>query len=586
MEVTRLFDLLDYRKENYPTAPVFTAKEDGKWVKHYLNEYYEKSELVSYGLLNLGLKRGEKVALISSSRPEWNFLDMGVQQMGGIMVPIYPTISEDDYKYILSHAEVRFIFLEGPELLRKIKNILPELPNVEKIYTFKKRDENTNSFDELLELGRENPRAEELKEIKASILPSDMVTMIYTSGTTGFPKGVMLSHENLISNFLAVRDIPNPEFSRALSYLPLCHIYERMMNYMYQHRGFEIFYAESPAKVADNIKETLPEMMTTVPRLMEKIYDKVYRKGEKMTGIKKKIFYWALDFATKYDSEKDSFFYNLQKNIADKFVYSAIRENFGGYLQLIVSGGAAIQPRLARFFNCLGLLIFEGYGLTETSPVIAVSRREKGGRRVGTVGPPLTGIEVMISPENNEILCRGKNVMLGYYKSPELTAEAIDKDGWFHTGDTGVLEKGHLRITGRCKSLFKTSMGKFVNPEAIESKFKESPFISDMMVVGENQKFAAALITPDFEFLKEWQIRHGIKCNSQEEMINNKETLQRYQKVLSKYNKYFGDTEQVKRFKLINGDWTEANGCLTPTLKLKRKKVSELYKDEIDELFK
>ena len=384
---------------------------------------------------------------------------------------------------------------------------------------------------------------------------------------------------------MAVRNIPNAEFTRCLSYLPLCHIYERMMNYMYQYRGFEIFYAENVGKVADNIKETQPEMMTTVPRLLEKIYDKVYRKGEKLKGIKKEIFYWAVEYATDYEFENTGFIYNLKRKIADKLVYSAIRENFG-VLQLVVSGGAAIQPRLARFFNCLGMDIFEGYGLTETSPVIAVSRREKGGRKVGTVGPPLDGIEVKIDSRNNEILCRGRNVMLGYYKAPDLTAEVIDSEGWFHTGDTGALEKGLLRITGRVKSLFKTSMGKYVNPEAIEAKFKESPFILDMMVVGENQKFAAAIITPDFEFLKDWQLRHGIKCNSQEEMIVDKETLARYNKVMAKYNKYFGDTEQIKRFKLVNEVWSESNGFLTPTMKLRRKKVMEVYSEEIENLFK
>ena len=585
MEITRLFDILEYKTLNHPNHPVFSYKEGGKWEKHYVKEYVEKSNLVSYGLLKMGLKRGEKVALISSSRPEWNYLDMGVQQIGAIMIPIYPTISEDDYKYILNHAEIKFIFLEGPELLRKISNILPEVPSVEHIYTFKKRDENISSFDELLELGSNNPAPDKVKEIKDSISPKDMVTMIYTSGTTGTPKGVMLSHENLVSNFMAVHTIPNEEFTRCLSYLPLCHIYERMMNYMYQYRGFEIIYAESVGKVADNIKETQPEMMTTVPRLMEKIYDKVYRKGEKLKGFKKEIFYWALDFATDYEFENKSFIYSLKHKIADKLVYSAIRENFGG-LQLVVSGGAAIQPRLARFFNCLGMTIFEGYGLTETSPVIAVSRRTKGGRKVGTVGPPLENIEVKIDPNNNEILCRGKNVMIGYYKAPELTAEVIDTEGWFHTGDTGKLENGLLSITGRVKSLFKTSMGKYVNPEAIEGKFKESPFILDMMVVGENQKFAAAIITPDFEFLKDWQARHDIHCSSQEEMINDKKTLERYNKVMAKYNKYFGDTEQVKRFKLINETWTEANGFLTPTMKLRRRKVMEVYKDEIDNLFR
>ncbi len=472
-------------------------------------------------------------------------------------------------------------------MFRKIKNILPELPLIKGIYTFKGHDDSTKSFEELLTFGSKNPDPEKLEKIKESIKTEDLVTIIYTSGTTGFPKGVMLSHENLISNFMAVTNIPKQHFSRIISFLPLCHIYERMMNYMYQYRGFEIYYAENVAKVAENISEVRPHMVTAVPRFLEKIYDKIYRKGEKMHGVKKSIFYWALDLALEYELENRSWWYNQQKNIANKFVYKAIRDNFGGCLEMVVSGGAAIQPRLARFFTCLGLNVYEGYGLTETSPVIAVSSDKKNGRKIGTVGLPLQGIEVKIVESTNEIICKGKNVMIGYYKAPELTSEVIDSDGWFHTGDTGIIEpQGQLRITGRTKSMFKTSMGKFVNPEIIETKFKESAFILEMMVVGENQKFAAAVITPDFDFLKDWQLKHGIQCNTPKEMLENKDTLARYQKVINKYNKNFGDTEQIKRFKLINDTWTESNGCLTPTLKLKRKIVAERCKDDIENLFK
>lgn len=587
MEVTRLFDLLEYRKTTNPDRPVFAAKREGKWEEFTIDDYIEMSTNISYGLLAMGLQPGEKVALISSNRPEWNFLDMGVQQMGGILVPIYPTISEDDYKYILSNAAVKFIFLEGPELLRKIRNILPELPNVQKIYTFKKRDEQTSDFAELVDLGKANPVPERLQGIRNSIKSKDMVTMIYTSGTTGMPKGVMLSHENIIFNFMGVRETPKPYFSRTMSFLPLCHVYERMMNYFYQFAGYETFYAENMGKVADNIAEVKPHLMCSVPRFLEKIYDKIYRKGEKMKGIKKKLFYWTLDLATEYDLDNRSLCYKLKWRIANRLTYRKLMENFGGCLEMIVSGGAGIQPRLASFFTCIGMSIYEGYGLTETSPVIAVSSSAKNGRKIGTAGPPLPGVEVRIDPETKEILCRGKNVMLGYYQAPELTKEVIDADGWFHTSDTGeLLPTGQLRITGRTKTMFKTSMGKFVNPEVIEEKFKESPFILEMMVVGEGQKFAAALITPDFDFLRDWQRRHGIHCETREEMIADKQTLERYKRVMAKYNQFFGETEQVKKFKLLSETWSEANGLITPTLKIKRKKVMERYAQEIENLFK
>ena len=587
-KITRLFDILDYRKEKYPNnPPVFTAKLDGQWIEHSLDEYIETSRNVSYGLLQLGIQPGDKVALISTSRPEWNFLDMGVQQIGAVLVPIYPTISEDDYRYILSHAEVKLIFLEGPELLRKISNILPELSHVQKIFTFKKQNENTSNFQELVDLGKANPNPEKVQAIKDSIKPTDMVTMIYTSGTTGFPKGVMLSHQNIITNIYGTEYVLDERFTRSLSFLPLCHIYERMMNYLYQFMGMNTYYAENIGKAVDNMKDARPHIICCVPRILEKIYDKIYRKGETLKGIKKKIFYWTLDFGTEYELQNNSWLYNLKWKLADRITYGAIREIFGGECMKVVSGGAAIQPRLARFFTCVGLRLHEGYGLTETAPVIAVTTNDINGIKFGTAGPPLRGIEVKIDPETKDIICRGKSVMLGYYKEPELTAEVIDKDGWFHTGDTGLIEpEGQVRITGRIKSVFKTSMGKFVNPEVIEEKFKESPFVLDMMVVGEGQKFAAALIAPDFEFLRDWQKRHGINCATPQEMIEDKQTLERYKKVMEKYNKFFGETEQVKRFKLVADTWSEANGMLTPTLKIKRRKVMSRYQNEIEELFK
>ena len=596
MEITRLFDLLQYRKERQPERAVFVAKYDGEWRKIFIDEYIEKVNKISYALLHLGIQRDVKVAVISSNRPEWNYLDMAVQQIGAVLVPIYPTISADDYRFILDNAEVKLIFLENTDLLRKIKDILPDMHHVEGIYTFKASDTLQGIVDELslrggtlsdlIALGGEHSAADRVEAIKASIKPRDVATMIYTSGTTGFPKGVMLCHENILTCVNGVKMTPKPYFTRAMSFLPLCHIYERMMNYLYQFMGYETYYAESIAKVAENVKYARPYMMTAVPRFIEKMYDAIYRSGQKQKGIKKKIFFRALNLAMDYDLDGTNFWYNCRRKFYDKLVYKKIRDTFGGCLEMFVSGGSAIQPRLAKFFTCVGMDIYEGYGLTETSPVIAVSSALPHGRKLGTAGLPLPGIEVKVLPETNEIVCRGKNVMLGYYKAPELTAQVIDSDGWLHTGDTGAFEpEGQLRITGRTKTMFKTSMGKYVNPEVLEEKFKESPFVLDMMVVGENQKFAAALILPDFDFLKEWQERHGIHCDSRDEMVTEPRTLARYQRVVDKYNALFGATEQVKRYKIINDTWTEANGCMTPTLKIKRKVIEQRCKSEIEKLF-
>ena len=594
-QLTRLFDLPAYRKATRPEVPVFIAKYNGQWRKIFVDEYIESINAVSYGLMNKGLKRGDTVALISGDRPEWNILDLAVQQVGAILVPIYATISENDYRYILKDCNARYIFLETAELVRKIKNILPELDKVEGLYSFNEikpevreawtASQPLDTLEVLMSEGREHPEPQRLEELKAQIQPRDCATMIYTSGTTGFPKGVMLCHENILTCMHGVEKTPKHYFTRSMSFLPLCHVYERMMNYFYQYMGYETWYAENIAKVVDNLKDARPYIMTAVPRVIEKMYDGIYRKGEALKGIKRKIFFWSLNLGMQYDLDGNSWLFELKRKIADKLVYKQIRDGFGGCLEMFVSGGSAIQPRLARFFTCIGMDIYEGYGLTETAPVIAVSTRD--GRKLGTVGLPLPGVEVRILEDTKEIVCRGSNVMLGYYNQPELTAAAIDKDGWFHTGDTGVFEPGgQLRITGRIKTMFKTSMGKFVNPETLEEKFKESPFVLDMMVVGENQKFAAALIIPDFNFLKDWQERHGIFCKDRDDMVTNKATLERYQRVVDKYNKLFGDTERIKRYKVLNDSWTEENGCMTPTLKIKREIVSKRCAAEIEELFK
>ena len=588
MEVKRLFDLLPYRKQTNPQRPVFTYKENGEWKKHYIGEYISNANLISYGLLAMGVNKGENIALISAGRPEWNYVDMGVQQIGAVLVPIYPTISEDDYRFILNNAEVKYIIVETEALLHKIQHIQADLPLLKQIYTINPI-ENTPSLQDIINLGINNQDPDILQKIQDGITTDDIATIIYTSGTTGTPKGVMLPHKSILLNLFGIEESPLPHFTNALSWMPLCHIYERMMNYLYQYKGFETYYAENIGKVTENILDAKPHIMAAVPRFLEKVYDKIYRKGEKLTGFKRKVFFWALELGFRYDinEKKLSLWYKLQRKIADKLIYKTIRESLGGNLDMLVSGGASIQPRLTRFFSCVGLTLYEGYGLTECGPLVAVTNSH-GGRKVGTVGFPLRGLEVRIDPETKEIQCKGGNVMKGYYKSPELTAEVIDSEGWFHTGDTGRFdEEGFLFLTGRTKSMFKTSMGKFVNPEVIEDKMKESPFILDMMVVGEGQKFAGAIIEPDFDFLKDWQMRHHItNCQTREEMISNPQTLARYQRVIDKYNATLGNTEQVKKFCLITDNWTDANRFLTPTLKIRRRVIANAYKSQIEELFK
>ena len=600
-EPTRLFDLLQWRRERCPERPVFRFKENNEWKGHYIDEYIEKCNLISYALLQMGVKKGENIGLISAGRPEWNYVDFGVQQTGAVLLPIYPTISEEDYQFILNDARVRLLIVETPALYNKICHIRQRLPQLERLCTIvpvpasnNADEEKVPTLEDVYALGRrymeENPGVvAQLEEIKSSLTTDDVCTMIYTSGTTGTPKGAMLTHRGLIMNVQEIKESPGKSWTKALSWLPMCHIYERMMGYLYQWLCFEIAYAESIAKVGDNCKEFSPNMMACVPRFIEKVYDKIFRKGEKLKGLKKKIFDWALGLAFEYDLDetKLSSWYLLQKKIADKLVYKEIRESMGGELYMLVSGGATIQPRLTRFFSCVGLDLYEGYGLTECSPLIAVTNSNKKGRKIGSVGFAMRSIEVRIDPATGEIQCRGGNVMKGYYNAPELTAEAIDSEGWFHTGDTGYFDPdGYLFITGRTKSMFKTSMGKYINPEVIEEKMKQSPFILDMMVVGAEQKFAAALISPDFDMLTDWCRRHGVKAASKEEMIADKQVVARYQKVVDKYNAELGVTEQIKRFALVADAWTEANKMLTPTQKLIRRNVAAAYETQIEALFK
>lgn len=599
--VERLFDILPYHAENYnPDSEVLAFKESGKWVTYSINEYRKAADTLSYALLSYGINKGDKVATIMPGRPEWNIIDIAILQIGAVHVPIYPTIKEADYKYILRHGEVKFIFVPGMDIYRKIEHLVPEMDNLVGVCSLRPIN-GTIYFKDLMDKGKEvlsieEPQTEskellnkdsKLDEIRNGIKTHDLATIIYTSGTTGNPKGVMLTHANIISNFMAVEHIlPVREGGRALSYLPLCHIYERMLNYLFQYAGISVYYAESIALIAENIREVKPDIVTTVPRLLEKIYDKIIASGRKLPKLKKSLFFHAVHLGNHFKEDgANSAIYKLQLKVMDKLVFSKWRSALGGNLKVVVSGGAALQPRLAHTFWAAGVPVIEGYGLTETSPVIAVNEFGKGGTRFGTVGRPLKNTQVKIA-NDGEILAKGPGLMLGYYKEPELTKSVIDNEGWFHTGDIGMLiPEGHLKITGRKKEIFKTSLGKYISPELIENKFKESPFIDTLIVLGENQKFAAALIVPDFIFLQSWCKVKEIEYTSNKEMINNPVIKKRFENVIRKYNHYFGATEHIKKFQLMSEEFSIETGELTPSLKLKRDFINKKYADVIEKLF-
>lgn len=586
MEVTRLYDILDHYLEKYPNQDAaLVSKKAGVWQKISIQEYVSQTNLISYGLMALGVEKGDNVGLVSGNRPEWNMIDFAIMQIGAVSVPIYPNISQEDYRHILNHAEMKVIFIDGKDLRGKLEPIMPEVKSLKEIYTFTEVGTKYKNLNNLIELGKDNEQPEKLEGIKASIRPEELATIIYTSGTTGVQKGVMLSHSNIVSQIHNLKMTPAEWSKKALSFLPLCHAYERMLVYLYQYLGMSVYYAESLATIAENIKEINPTMMSAVPRLLEKIYDKLYLAGKKLPFIQRNLYYWAFNLATHYQLEGMSGWMKAKLKVADKLIFTKWREAIGGNFDIVVSGGSAIQPHMASFFSAIGLPVFEGYGLSESSPVIAVSQRGRHGRKFGTVGPPLPGVEVKLG-ERDEILCRGHNVMMGYYKDPELTAQVIDADGWFHTGDTGKFTpEGQLIITGRLKSIFKTSFGKYVNPQSLESKFTESPFIENMIVVGENKKFAAALILPDFVYLKSWCDLHKVPYTTNEEIIKHPEVTKRFMTEVKKYNALFGDYEQIKKYQLVADEWSMNNGFLSPTLKIKRKVIQKFYESKIEQLF-
>jgi long-chain acyl-CoA synthetase len=533
-------------------------------------------------LLRLGIQKNDKIAVISSSnRTEWNILDIGVLQVGAQNVPIYPTISEDDYEYILNHCEAKYCFVSDDEVLRKVNLIKKNLNNLIDVYSFNKI-EGCKNWTELLQIGEDFSNQDVVEDRKNNVKPEDLATIIYTSGTTGKPKGVMLSHHNIVSNVLdSSPRIPFEEgTSVALSFLPICHIFERVILYIYQYYSVSIYFAESIEKLSENIKEVKPTVFSVVPRLLEKVYDKIYAKGTELTGIKKKLFFWAVDLGLRYEPYgANGFWYETQLKIARKLIFSKWKEGLGGNLNVMVSGSAALQSRLTRVFAAAEMPVMEGYGLTETSPVISVNCQKDGGFRIGTVGRVIQNVEVKIAPDG-EILCKGPNVMIGYYKDEVLTREVL-KDGYFLTGDIGEVDSdGFLKITDRKKEMFKTSGGKYIAPQIIENVMKQSRFIEQIMVVGDGEKMPAAFIQPSFDFIREWEKIHGITMGkTNEEIISNPKVINRIQEEIERLNEKFGNWEKIKRFELTPEIWSIEGGHLTPTLKLKRKVVLEKYKD-------
>lgn len=588
LSITRLFDFPYYQLEKNNIQDCLVTKYQGEWIKTSTQEYIDKANAISRALLRLGVEKNDKIAIISSNnRTEWNIMDIGVLQTGAQTVPIYPTISEKEYEYIFNHSESKYCFVSDEEVLRKVLAIRANVPKLIEVYSFNEIP-GCKNWKELLELGSDTSNQDVVEDRKNHVKTDELATIIYTSGTTGTPKGVMLSHKNIVSNVLdSAPRIPFKESSsKALSFLPVCHIFERMILYIYQYYSVSIYFAESIDKLSDNIKEVKPTVFTVVPRLLEKVYDKIVTKGEELTGLKKKLFFWALDLGLKYEPYgKNGFWYETKLSLARKLIFSKWKEGLGGNLTLMVSGSAPLQHRLIRVFAAAGMPVMEGYGLTETSPVISVNDVRNFGFRIGTVGKPIQNLEVKIA-EDGEILCKGPNVMMGYYKNEELTNEVL-KDNYFYTGDIGEIDQdGFLRITDRKKEMFKTSGGKYVAPQMIENTMKQSLFIEQMMVIGEGEKMPAAFIQPNYDYLKDWAAKEGVDIGDlHEEICANPLVINLFQKEIDRYNEQFGHWEQVKKFELTPDVWSIDGGELTPTLKLKRKVIKEKYKKLYDKIY-
>ncbi len=587
MEVTRTFDLIDWGNRVYPREVMFGGKHGNEWITYSTEAIRELTDLFSCGLLSMGYGRGDHIATITPNKAEWNIVDHGLSQAGMVHVPIYPTIGHEEYAFILEHSDVKAVFVGNRHIYNKISPVISKITAIKGLYSFD-RVNGLPTMDDIIEEGRKNMERfmPELTAIRDSITPSGLVTIIYTSGTTGNPKGVMLSHNNLMTN--AISTSTAHEFGlgyRALSFLPLCHVYERMMNYHFQYKGTSIYYLENMGIIADTMREIKPHIANTVPRLLEKIYDNIINKGKNLPWLSKQVFFWAVLLGLKFRLTGNSRFYRFRLGIARKLVFNKWKEALGGELRVLVSGGAALQSRLERIFWAAGIPVLQGYGLTETSPVIAVNPLSIPDIRFETAGPIIENVEVKIA-DDGEILCKGPNLMMGYYKAPDLTAEVIDEQGWFHTGDIGYIEDGRfLKITDRKKDMFKLSAGKYISPQVIENKLKESFFIEQAMVIGENEKFASALISPNFTFLHDWCSMHRIQYRDNGELVELPEVIERFSREVREVNRNLGEFEQIKRFGLVTEDWTPQTGELSPTLKLRRNILTERYQYLINEIY-
>jgi long-chain acyl-CoA synthetase len=587
MTPTRLFDFISHQRDHHPLEKSFSTKYNGKWESISSEIFCEQAEAISNAFVELGIEAQDKIAMISSNnRTEWSLVDIGLLTVGAVNVPIYPTISAQDYEYILNHSESQYCFVSDKEVYDKVMAVKKNIKSLKKVYSFDQID-GCAHWSELLDIGKDKPHQETVQKRKDEVNPADLATIIYTSGTTGVPKGVMLSHHNVVSNVLSSsKRLPlTIGEASALSFLPVCHIFERVILYIYMYNSVSVYFAESLETIADNLREVKPQVMTAVPRLLEKVYDKIYAKGEELSGVKQKLFYWAVNIGLQYEPYgQNGAWYEFKLKIARKLILSKWQEALGGNLKLIASGSAALQPRLARVFTAAGMTLVEGYGLTETSPVISVNDMRKSHFRIGTVGKVIDGVTVKIA-EDGEILCKGPNVMMGYYKEEAKTKEVMTGE-FFHTGDIGELDQdGFLKITDRKKEMFKTSGGKYIAPQVIENQMKQSLFIEQIMVVGAGRKMPTALIQPNVEFVMNWLSDHGIQVNSLEEAVKENKLIAAFQKEIDHHNSFFGSWEQIKKFQLTPNEWTIDEGHLTPTMKLKRKVIAEKYTALIEDMY-
>lgn len=593
VEPRRLFDCIEYQLEKFDKEDMFAAKENGEWRKYSTREVKETVNNLSAGLLQLGVsgndmsdEGADKIGIISNNRPEWIMTDMAVQQLGAMLVPIYPTTNPNEIQFIFNDAQVKYVFVSNNELYEKVEGIRPFVPSIKNIFSFEHL-KTVDHWTTITDLAT-HEAVEKMNSIKASIPDSHLATIIYTSGTTGTPKGVMLTHKNIVSNLLAGKEsfpFPDAPDFKALSFLPLNHIFEKNVSYIYLFSGISIYYAESLETIGDNLREVKPDLFTTVPRLLEKVFERIMSKGNELTGLKRKLFYWAVDLAERYDNlESAGVLYNFKLSLANKIIFSKWREALGNNVKYIITGGAACQEKLLRIFNGAKIPVYEGYGPTENSPVICVNRREAGGMMLGTVGPPITNLEVKLA-DDGEILVKGPSVMKGYYKRPDLTAETVI-DGWLYTGDIGTwIHNKFLKITDRKKELFKTSGGKYVAPQPIENLLKASLFIEQVMVVGAERKFVGALIVPSFANLKTWMKEQSIPFTSNEDAIRNEKVLKHYKNIVEQINPKFNHVEQIKKFELLPREWSVETGEMTPKMSLKRKIIMEKYKDAIERIY-